>query len=106
MGWITLRNEEGGRTVPDVKHFLIVFDKAHARLLREVPYDDANEALTERFRAERLHRDSPDTEVVVLTAQDAAALRRTHARYFQSLSDLASASKRVSAQSAAAAAKL
>lgn len=76
--------------VRQVSHFLLVFDRAHSRLLRETPYADHREALVERFRAERLHRDNPDIEVVVLSAESTAALRRTHGRYFQTVSSLAS----------------
>lgn len=75
----------------DVVHFLLVFDRPHSRLLREQPYDDHRTALEERFAAERTHRGNPGIEVVVLTAESKAALRRTHARYFSSVSDLASA---------------
>jgi len=74
--------------VQGVAHFLIVFDRAHGRLLREEVFEDNRDALQERFRAERLHR-ADDVEVVVLTADSEEALRRTHARYFNSLSELA-----------------
>lgn len=74
----------------DVVHFLLVFDRPRGRLLREQPYDDSRTALVERFAAERMHRGDPGIEVVVLTAESKDALRRTHARYFHSVSDLAS----------------
>lgn len=77
--------------MPRVTHFLIVFDRAHGRLLNLRDFSDHRQALVERFRAERLHRNSPDIEVVVLTAHSREALRRTHARYFQSVSELAAA---------------
>lgn len=70
-------------------HFLIVYDRRAGRLLREEPYDDANDALKERFRVERLHRADRNLEVVVLSADSAEALRRTHARYFMTLGELA-----------------
>jgi hypothetical protein len=73
-----------------MQHFLVVFDRAEGRVLREEPYDDARDALTERFKTERLHRGDPDIEVVVLSAESPDALRRTHARYFLTLSELAS----------------
>lgn len=73
-----------------VLHFLLVFDRTHGRLLSERPFADDRKALEERFRAERLHRANPGIEVVVLTAESKEALRRTHARYFQSVSELAS----------------
>lgn len=96
------------RTLRDVNHFLLVFDRAHGRLLREQSFQDHRQALIERFRAERMQRDNPDIEVVVLSAQSREALRLTHSRYFQSISDLGSvsasartAAKRVAAKAAA-----
>ncbi len=87
----TKTSSEGGcHTVRDVGHFLLVFDRSRGRLLSERTFGDHRSALEERFKAERLHREQPEIEVVVLTAESRAALRRTHARYFQSLSDLAS----------------
>jgi hypothetical protein len=78
------------RTVPSVLHFLLVFDRIQGRVLSERRFTDHRKALEERFRAERLHRANPGIEVVVLTAESKEALRRTHARYFQSVSELAS----------------
>jgi hypothetical protein len=76
--------------VPNVTHFLLVFDRTHGRLLSSTPFNDASEALAQRFRDERLHQHNPDIEIVVLTAESKSALRRTHARYFESLTELAS----------------
>ena len=73
-----------------VSHFLLVFDRANSHLLSETHFDDHRKALEERFRAERMHRDNPDIEVVVLSAESKEALRLTHARYFQTVSSLAS----------------
>lgn len=78
--------------VPQVSHFLLVFDRAHSRLLSEQPFEDHRKALEQRFQAERMHRGNPDIEVVVLSAESRAALRMTHARYFESMSSLASRS--------------
>ncbi len=86
--------------VRGVAHFLIVFDRAHGQLLREQPFGDQRRALEERFAAEKQHRGNPDIEVVVLTADSKDALRRTHARYFQSMSELAI--KRIPSSSALA----
>lgn len=78
--------------VRNVSHFLLVFDRAHSRLLREERFDDHRVALRERFKTERLHRGNPDIEVVVLSADSPGALRLTHSRYFESMSSLASVS--------------
>lgn len=72
-----------------MKHFLVVFDRARGKVLREQGFDDAQEALNERFRTEREHVRDDDIEVVVLTADSPESLRRTHARYFLTLSELA-----------------
>ncbi|HEU0129871.1 MAG TPA: hypothetical protein VFQ85_02630 [Mycobacteriales bacterium] len=70
-------------------HYLLVYDRPRGRLLREEAFEDEREALTERFRVERLHRADPDIEVVVLSAPTKEALRRTHARYFMSVGEMA-----------------
>jgi hypothetical protein len=74
-----------------MQHFLVVFDRPQGRVLREEAYDDERAALAERFRTEKLHRGNPDVEVVVLSAESREALRRTHARYFMTISELANA---------------
>lgn len=73
-----------------MKHFLVVFDRQRGLVLREDEFDDSGEALKERFRTEKLHRGDPNIEVVVLGAASKEALRRTHARYFMTISELAS----------------
>lgn len=76
-----------------MRHFLLVFDRKQGRVLREETFEDERAALAERFRTERLHKDQPDIEVVVLGADSAEALRRTHARYFMSVSEIARATR-------------
>jgi hypothetical protein len=71
------------------KHFLVVFDRAEGRLLRLEEFPDRAVALKERFASERLHRNAPTVEVVVLTANSEDALRRSHARYFQDVQQIA-----------------
>ncbi|MCW2545504.1 MAG: hypothetical protein JWM40_3056 [Frankiales bacterium] len=80
--------------MPIVKHFLIVFDRATGELVSEVEFDDATEAHRVRFETERGLKDAATTEVVVLTAEDRDALRRTHGRYFESLSSIAARASR------------
>lgn len=71
------------------RHFLVVFDRAEGRLLRLDEYMDREAALKERFASERLHRQAPTVEVVVLTAASEDALRRSHSRYFQDVQQIA-----------------
>jgi hypothetical protein len=64
-------------------HFLLVFDRREGRVLSKQEFDTRSAAMAGRFEAERLHKDNPDVEVVVLGAKSVDALKRTHARYFQ-----------------------
>lgn len=73
-----------------MQHFLLVYDRRAGEIVHEELFGDVKDALAERFRMERLHRTNPDIEVVVLSAESRDALERTHARYFRTLSELAS----------------
>ena len=71
-------------------YFLIAYDRSKGQLSsaheygeRELAHDDRLRAELENFRAGR------DLEVVVLEAQDRAALLKTHRRYFDSFENLA-----------------
>jgi RAB protein geranylgeranyltransferase component A len=70
-------------------HFLLVYDRAEGRVLREEPFNNHRDALVARFEAERLHRGNDDIEVVVLSAESSEAIRKTHARYFQTIGEIA-----------------
>lgn len=72
-----------------MRYFLMVYSRASGQLLVQQEHASRDEALAERFRYERGSRDDADTEVVVLGAVSAEALRRTHARYFSSVNELA-----------------
>jgi hypothetical protein len=63
--------------------FLLVFDRREGRVLSKQEFDTRTAAMAGRFAAERLHKDNPDIEVVVLGAKSVDALKHTHARYFQ-----------------------
>lgn len=69
-------------------YFLVVFDRKQGSVLREERFEDQHVAIAERFRTEKEHRDDPDIEVVVLGADSPEALRRTHARYFMTISEI------------------
>ncbi len=64
-----------------MKYFLLVFDRAAGRLLDEAEFESNEAALRERFRREATA--GPTDEIVVLGAESAEALRKTHGRYFQ-----------------------
>lgn len=72
-----------------MNHYLIVFDRSEGRLLRFDACPSSAHAMKERFRAERLHRDHPNIEIVVLGARSKDAVRATHARYFDGVGTLA-----------------
>lgn len=64
--------------------FLLVYDRLAGQVLtfKEFSSNQRYEALQARFAAEAEHRDRPEIEVVVLGAENVAALRTTHSRYF------------------------
>jgi hypothetical protein len=70
-------------------HFLLIYDRPAGRLLRQEQFDTSAEAMQARFAAEREYAGQRRIEVVVLSADSEEALRRTHGRYFLSLSELA-----------------
>ena len=67
----------------DIKHFLIVYDipSAHPDVR---PYGtDYDAALAAYEQAEQDTRDRTDVEVVLLSADSLATIKRTHSSYFQ-----------------------
>lgn len=84
----------GGLTVPyavTMPYFLLVYDQHAGRLLQLTRYetDDRDRALSARFAREVVERDRSHIEVVLLGAESEEALRRTHARYFQTAAEIA-----------------
>ena len=73
-----------------MKHFLLLYRRSTGRLeqLRDLG-DDRAKAMVVRFDQEKKLRTDPDLEVVILSAQSRNALMHTHARYFKTLSELA-----------------
>jgi hypothetical protein len=63
-------------------HYLIVYDRPQGELVQFERFTDGQEALSHRFALERAFRDNPDLEIVVLGADSAGTLTRTHGRYF------------------------
>lgn len=71
-----------------MRHFVVVYDRSRAITLEVSEHDDrsvAYNALTER---ESEYRYQQNIEVVLLISDSEATLRRTHGRYFRSLSGL------------------
>jgi hypothetical protein len=72
-----------------VSNYLLVYDRARGQLLVEQEFSDRAAALQERFRLEREHVHHKDIEIVVLGADSAEAIRRSHVRYFRTVAELA-----------------
>ena len=67
-----------------VKHFLVVFHRPTATLVRCEEFEDSKTALAERFFTERLLPiiEFRNFEVVVLSASTLDQVKLTHGRYF------------------------
>jgi hypothetical protein len=75
--------------------FLIEYDRPAGRLLTFRSFIDAERNGAEEARLELeliLHRQKVDHEVVLLEAASEDAVRRTHRRYFENLTELTSPS--------------
>lgn len=73
-----------------MRQFLLVYQRSTGELLlAEDLGDDRTEAMRRRAERERREKDDPDVEVVVLSGADAEAIKRTHARYFKSVREIA-----------------
>lgn len=72
--------------------FLIEYDRPSGKIVNLRTFDSAERRAAEDtlFETELdLHRKSIEREVVLLEAESEEAVRRTHRRYFESLSELA-----------------
>jgi hypothetical protein len=72
-----------------VAHFLLVYSRSSGELIRQRTFDDDAAALRARFAAEDEFKERPDIEIVAFSAASEEDLRRTHARYFLRLEELA-----------------
>lgn len=74
-----------------MKYYLIVYDQATGLLIefREFEQQDRAAALEARFKLEQDRLNQPSVEVVVLGGESRADLERTHARYFKSITEMA-----------------
>jgi hypothetical protein len=74
--------------------FLLEYDRPRGELLSIRPYSDGDHLLAQNARLEReleLHRDGLQREIVLLQAENEEALRKTHGRYFEDITELAAA---------------
>jgi hypothetical protein len=71
-----------------MKRFVLIYDRGSQVVESLAEYDSQTLALQARWDAEDLYRHRPDVEIVLFLVDSEAALRRTHARYFTTLTDL------------------
>jgi hypothetical protein len=77
--------------------FLLQYDRVCGELVTLKTFLESERRVAEEARLEMeigLNRDEVDREVVILEAESEEALRRTHRRYFESLTELATPSSR------------
>lgn len=74
--------------------FLIEYDRNRGSIVTFAKFEDAERESAENARLEmelELNRRGVEREVVMLEAETEEALRRTHRRYFENLSELVTA---------------
>lgn len=74
--------------------FLIEYNRGKGEIVALTSFQDAERNKAEEARLElelKLHTNGVDNEVVLLEAASEEAVRRTHRRYFENLSELTSA---------------
>ena len=77
--------------------FLIEYDRNLGRIVTMKSYEDSDRKRAEESRLElelELNLNGIENEVVLLEAKSEAAVRRTHRRYFEDLSELTAAPTR------------
>lgn len=74
-----------------MRYFVLAYDQKTGKLLSldEFAEDDRDDAARLRFQKELAARSTPTVEVVMLGAESRTVIERTHARYFQSVGELA-----------------
>lgn len=71
--------------------FLIDYDRQAGRIVTMTEFKDSEKAAAQASRLElelRLHREKVDREIVLLEAEDEAAIRQSHGRYFYTVREL------------------
>jgi hypothetical protein len=67
--------------------YVLIFDRIKGSVeIRE--FSDPEDAVVHLLEEERRRAYAPELEVVLLNAADEEDLRRTHARYFESINEL------------------
>jgi hypothetical protein len=63
-------------------HFLLIYDRAAGRLLRQDQFASDAEALEARFAAEAEYGIQSNIEILAISAESEAELKKSHGRYF------------------------
>jgi len=77
--------------------FLIEYERSRGEIVTFETFSDSEKRVAQDARLELeigLNRNDVDHEVVLLEADSEEALRRTHRRYFENLTELATPSSR------------
>jgi hypothetical protein len=75
-------------TILSMAHFLLIYDRAAGKLLREEQFETEADALAARFAAEKDYGVLPDVEVLAISAASEEELKRSHGRYFLTSEEL------------------
>lgn len=68
--------------IAGMAHFLLVYDRAAGKLLRQERYASDSAALKARFAAEAEYGIQSNIEVLAVSAASEADLKESHGRYF------------------------
>jgi hypothetical protein len=68
-----------------LKHFLLVYDLAAQRLVKQQEFSDGDEAAVAYADLEREFKGSQDLEIVLVGADSIETIMRTHAHYFDAV---------------------
>ncbi len=63
-------------------HFLLIYDRAAGRLLRQEQFASDADALEARFTAEAEYGIQPNIEILAISAASETELKQSHGRYF------------------------
>lgn len=68
--------------MPDMHHFLLVYSHSARKLVEQSEYSDDAEAASQYTAKERLYRDRPDYEIVLVGSDSIETVKKTHGHYF------------------------
>jgi hypothetical protein len=72
------------------RFFVLAYERSLGRLLELHEFDQERSAFSRRMELDLKYRPDADVEVSLLSAQTLEELKKTHSRYFRTLSEMAS----------------